>query len=683
MNGASRAGAGTSGRWREDDASTLHVGAPNVPSPERFLDLVGQALDANRLTNDGPLLRRLECSLAEYLEVSHCVLVANGTVALEIAARCMDLRGEVILPSLTFVASAGALQWLGLTPVFCDVDPATYCVDPADIEQRITPRTSAIMGVHLFGRPCDVACLGGHRPRPLAAALLRCCTRVRLLAGRYHDRRVRILRSVQLPRHEVLHHDRGRRPATNDDDLAHRARLGRNFGFEDGAVRGLGINGKMSEVCAAMGIANLERLPDVVACNRRNFEAYREGFADVPGIRMAIYDEAERQNYQYVLAEVLPEFGLSRDALMAWLQGHQVLARDYFAPGCHRVEPFASALTHDPGLPHTEELSDRLITFPTGIHVGDSDVRRVVALVRQAGGGPGGGGGPAGDGGPPAGRARGVRTALTAPAMFLHLLAPDRKFFPVLRRLFETAAPGRHVWVVAGAFDQGFELPDGVQHVTSRGEMQEVIAGVAPLEGVVLNGLRFAVAGDLLHALPPSTAVAWYVWGFEAYLQWSGLQKGLLLPQTAEVMRGLQPPTHGVRTARQALRRWVRGDRRAGRRLVGRLDFCVSPFIEEYQLYRRAGLPEETRYHAGLVGTLEDYVDNSAPIESLEEPATSGIQVGNSAWPSNNHVDALSLIAASPGTGTVVVPLGYGEPRYAARRWPRAGRSSSATGSIP
>lgn len=250
--------------------------------------------------------------------------------------------------------------------------------------------------------------------------------------------------------------------------------------------------------------------------------------------------------------------------------------------------------------------------------------------------------------------------------MFLHLLAPDRKFFPVLRRLFETTAPGRHVWVVAGAFDQGFELPDGVQHVTSRGEMQEILAGVSPLEGVVLNGLRYAIAGDLLRDLPPATAVAWYVWGFEAYLQWSGLQKGLLLPQTAAVMRGLQPPSHGVRAARQAVRRWVRGDRRAGRRLVSRLDFCVSPFIEEYRLYMRAGLPGETRFHEGLVGTLEDYVDNSAPIESMEEPAIPGIQVGNSAWPSNNHIDALSLIAASPGMGPVVVPLGYGEPRYAA-----------------
>lgn len=410
MDGGSCNAAGGSGHPREDGARTLHVGAPNVPSRERFLDLVGHALDANRLTNDGPLVRRLEASLAEYLDVAHCVLVANGTVALEIAARCMDLRGEVVLPSLTFVATAGALEWLGLTPVFCDVDPATYCLDPADVARRVTPRTSAILGVHLFGRPCDVAALEGiareHSLRLFfdAAHAFGCSLGGRMIGGfgscevlSFHA--TKFFTTIE-----------GGALVTDDDDLAHRARLARNFGFEDGSVRGLGINGKMNEVCAAMGIANLERLDDIVACNRRNLDAYREGFADVPGLRVAACDETERQNYQYVAAEVLPGFGCSRDALIAWLQAHGVLARDYFAPGCHRVEPFASALTGDPGLPHTEALSDRLITFPTGMHVSVQDVHRVVALVREAAGGGAAGGGPAGggpvgDGGGPAGRA--------------------------------------------------------------------------------------------------------------------------------------------------------------------------------------------------------------------------------------------------------------------------------------
>ena len=137
----------------------LHVGAPNVGSRARFYELVEGALDANWLTNDGPLVRRLEAALADYLGVRECVALCSGTVALEIAARILGLSGEVIVPSLTFVASASALEWLGIRPVFCDVDSETYCIDPAAVEDLISPATSGILGVHLFGRPCDVGSL--------------------------------------------------------------------------------------------------------------------------------------------------------------------------------------------------------------------------------------------------------------------------------------------------------------------------------------------------------------------------------------------------------------------------------------------------------------------------------------------------------------------------------------------
>lgn len=253
--------------------------------------------------------------------------------------------------------------------------------------------------------------------------------------------------------------------------------------------------------------------------------------------------------------------------------------------------------------------------------------------------------------------------------MFLHLLAPDRKFLPVLRRLFQTAAPGRHLWVVTGEPDQGLELPDGVRHVADRAGMQEVLAAAGPLEGVVLNGLAWGVAGELLRDLPRPVAVAWYVWGFEAYTHWSGLRKGVLLPETAAVVRELEAPAGPFRrgrTAARAVRRRARPGRGAARRLVSRFDFCVSPFREEYDLYVRAGLPGDVRFHEGLVGTLEDYADVDAPAGSWGEPAAVAIQVGNSAWPWNNHLDALTTVAASPGTGAVVVPLGYGDRRYAA-----------------
>jgi dTDP-4-amino-4,6-dideoxygalactose transaminase len=140
-------------------AESLHVGRPNIGSRDAFLARVKDMLDRRWLSNDGPFVKELEQNLARYLGVNHCVLICNATIALEITARALGLHGEVIVPSFTFIASAHALQWQEITPVFCDVDPITHNIDPAKIENLITPRTSGILGVHVWGRACDVEIL--------------------------------------------------------------------------------------------------------------------------------------------------------------------------------------------------------------------------------------------------------------------------------------------------------------------------------------------------------------------------------------------------------------------------------------------------------------------------------------------------------------------------------------------
>ena len=160
-------------------SETLHVGRPNIGDRERLHARIDDMLDRRWLTNNGPFVQELEKRIAAMLDVRHCIAICNATVGLEIAIRALDLTGEVIVPSYTFVATAHALQWQQITPVFAEIRADTHTLDPEQVEQRITPRTTGIIGVHLWGQACDVDALAGDRPTPESTAALRCRPRLR------------------------------------------------------------------------------------------------------------------------------------------------------------------------------------------------------------------------------------------------------------------------------------------------------------------------------------------------------------------------------------------------------------------------------------------------------------------------------------------------------------------------
>ena len=137
----------------------LHVGRPNIGNREQLLSRINDMFDRRWLTNNGPFVLELEQKLAAFLGVRHCIAMCNATIALEIAARALGLHGEVIVPSFTFIATAHALQWQEIIPVFCDVDPLTHNIDPSKIENLITPRTTGILGAHVWGRVCNINAL--------------------------------------------------------------------------------------------------------------------------------------------------------------------------------------------------------------------------------------------------------------------------------------------------------------------------------------------------------------------------------------------------------------------------------------------------------------------------------------------------------------------------------------------
>lgn len=362
----------------------LHVGCPNIGDRSRLLERIEDLLDRRWLSNEGPFVQELEQRLADMLGVKHCIALCNGTVALEIAIRATSMTGEVIVPSFTFVATAHALQWQEITPVFCDVDLNTHNIDPACIERMITPRTTGIIGVHLWGRPCAVdAVTEIARRRNLKllfdAAHAFGCSSNRRMIGNFGDAEVFSFHATK-----VFNTFEGGAVATNNDDLARKIRLMQNFGFDGyDHVSYIGTNGKMNEVAAAMGLTSLEAIENFVAINHQNYERYRLELAGIPGVSLALFNEMERCNYQYVVLEIDDSLaGLSRDQIQRILWAENVVARRYFYPGCHRMEPYRSYFPHSGLLlPNTVRLSQRVLLLPTGTAIDPPTVSKICEIL--------------------------------------------------------------------------------------------------------------------------------------------------------------------------------------------------------------------------------------------------------------------------------------------------------------
>lgn len=363
----------------------LHVGRPNIGNRERFLERINEMLDRRWFTNKGPYVQEFEDTVADLVGVKHCIAMCNGTVALEIAIRAAELEGEVIVPSFTFIATAHALQWQEITPVFCDIDPISYCIDPRRIEELITPRTSGIIGVHVWGHPCDVESLAdiAHRRKLKllydAAHAFGSSCQGRMI-GNFGSAEVFSFHATKF-----FNTLEGGAVVTNDDELAAKVRLMKNFGFAGyDSVIYVGTNGKMDEVSAAMGLSLLEVLDELISVNYRNYKQYRRELEDVPGIKLIEYDEAQKRNYHYIVLDIdEAKTHVGRDELQQILWAENILARRYFYPGCHRMEPYRSNFPHAGLLlPETEKITKRVLSLPTGTSIGPDDISEVCQIIR-------------------------------------------------------------------------------------------------------------------------------------------------------------------------------------------------------------------------------------------------------------------------------------------------------------
>ncbi len=248
----------------------------------------------------------------------------------------------------------------------------------------ITPRTTGIIGVHTFGRMCDVDALMDvarrhHLQVIFDAAHAIGCTYKGQYAGSFGDAEMLSFHATK-----VFNTFEGGAILTNNDELARKMRLMKNFGFGGyDEVIYIGTNGKMNEVSAAMGITSLESLDAFTAVNKRNHETYTRELEKTHGVTLMQYDEAERNNYQYIVLEIDPEVtGVTRDDIQKVLWSENVLARRYFYPGCHRMEPYRSYYPHAGLLlPETERLTTRLLQLPNGTAVGEEEIAQVARIL--------------------------------------------------------------------------------------------------------------------------------------------------------------------------------------------------------------------------------------------------------------------------------------------------------------
>jgi dTDP-4-amino-4,6-dideoxygalactose transaminase len=366
-------------------AEPLHVGRPNIGSHAAFMQKMEDVLQRRWLTNGGPMVQQFETRLQEFLGVKHVVCITNATIALELAIRALGLKGEVIVPSFTFVATAHALQWQEITPVFCDVAPGTHHIDPSQIPNLVTPRTTGIIGVHTWGKACyheELQAVARRHGLTLLydAAHAFGCTHRGQMIGSLGAAEVFSFHATKF-----FNSFEGGAIATDDGDLAARIVNMRNFGFKGyDNVENVGTNGKMTEACAAMGLTNLDSLDEFMSVNQRNYALYRDLLDGLPGLRLLSFPRGEKHNHQYVVIEIdAEEAGINRDSVLQILHAENVLARRYFFPGCHRMQPYHSLYPYSIlRLPRTEKLITRVLVLPTGTAMSEHDVEAVGSLMQ-------------------------------------------------------------------------------------------------------------------------------------------------------------------------------------------------------------------------------------------------------------------------------------------------------------
>lgn len=363
--------------------NNIYVTQPLLPELEEFIPYLQEIWENKQLTNGGPMHRELEQQLADYLGVEHIALFNNGTIALLTALQALNIKGEVITTPYSFVATAHALLWNDITPVFVDIDPETLNLDPKKIEAAITPRTSAILPVHCYGTACDVEAIQQIADRHDLKVIYDAAH-----AFGVKDTRGSILRHGDLSvlsfhATKVFNTFEGGAIICPDAKTKQHINHLKNFGFVDEVtVVAAGINGKMSEINAAFGLLQLKHIAQALAKRQEIAQRYRQALTGIKGIQPVTADEHDNNGYFPVL--VTDDYPLSRNALYDLMRENGIHVRRYFYPLISDFPMYRDLPSANPdNLQTARQVAQQVLCLPIYPTLSKEQHNKVISLIEK------------------------------------------------------------------------------------------------------------------------------------------------------------------------------------------------------------------------------------------------------------------------------------------------------------
>ena len=362
----------------------ITVTSPLLPNLDEFTDSLKEIWESKWITNNGQFHQKLEAALAEYLKVPYVSLFTNGTLPLLTALQALRITGEVITTPYSFVATTHALWWNGIKPVFVDIDPSTGNIDPQKIEAAITPRTTAILPVHVYGKPCDTEAIQAIADKYGLKVIYDAAHAFGVEVNGESLLNAGDMSTLSFHATKVFNTIEGGAMVMHDEKTKQRIDYLKNFGFANEVeVVGPGINSKMDEVRSAYGLLNLRQVDAAIAARQKVAVAYREVLRNVDGISFWDDMPGVRHNYSYFPIFVDAEkYGMTRDELYMKMKDQGIWGRRYFYPLISEFSTYRGLESSRPeNLPNAHMMADTVICLPMHHALREEEINRIIDCI--------------------------------------------------------------------------------------------------------------------------------------------------------------------------------------------------------------------------------------------------------------------------------------------------------------